>query len=90
MKDIVFGKVYDTKSAYLAKERIVTEDLGGGYTRYKIVRLYIRERSKDFFLYICRESTDNGSKIIDICEYIKPVTEEYARSFNNSTDLTFL
>lgn len=90
MKDIIFGKVYNTDSAFLTKERIETEDLGEGYTRYKIVRLYLRQKSQDFFLYVCKESTDNTAKIIDICEYIKPVTLDYAKSFNKRTDLTFI
>lgn len=90
MKDVIFGKVYDTKNAYLVKEKWSIEDLSNGYTRYTAVKLYFRERSHDYFVHVRKVATDERSKVIDDAEHIRPVTDEYAKGFNRQTDLFLL
>lgn len=85
MKELINGKVYDTSCAYLMKCVGEVEELGDGYVRYKTRNIYFRERSKDYFLYTYSVSTDNRSMVIDVNEYILPVSSDYAKTFCKGT-----
>lgn len=83
MKELVDGKVYNTDTAFLVKFKSEEEDLTNGYTRYALRSLYYRERGNDWFIYNKKVSVDNMSNVIDVIEYITPVSDEVARDFRS-------
>ena len=81
MEEVILGKYYNTDTANLLKYKVEVEDLTNGYTRYNMMGLYSRERSKDYFVFHRKVSIDSGKNVIDDISYIRPITKEVAVRF---------
>lgn len=86
MKEVIDRTTYNTDTSTLVKSVVLTEDLGNGYTRYRTMQLYYCNRLDEWFLFINKTSVDRCCNVIDVCEYINPVGEEFIYSFRKKVD----
>lgn len=89
MKEVIGGRMYNTETSTLVKYCVVEEELGNGYTRYSTRAVYSKSRSDEYFLYVRQVTTDRQAYVIDICEWIVPVSDEWASKFRRGTELLY-
>lgn len=86
MKEVIDRKTYNTDTSTLMKSVVLSEDLGEGYTRYKTMQLWYSNRSEEWFLTVNKTTVDRCCMVIDVCEYINPVDEEFVYNFRKKVE----
>ena len=86
MRFVENARVYNTETGILLKRNVTREDLGEGYTRYKTMQLWYGNRSEEWFLTVNKTTVDRCCMVIDVCEYINPVDEEFVYNFRKKVE----